>query len=148
MKIVIASDHAGFELKQKVVAYLKTAHEVVDLGPSSAERCDYPDYADQVVRALGDKIGLESGVCGILICGSGQGMAMRANKYSQVRAALCWNREITELSRQHNDANILCMGSRLISESTACELADVFISTSFEGGRHADRVKKLSVPHG
>jgi ribose 5-phosphate isomerase B len=146
MKILIASDHAGFELKQKFVArYSKMgqgAYEMIDLGPATNDRTDYPDYADKLVRAGRD----EKNVMGVLICGSGQGMAMRANKYPEIRAALCWNEDSVKLSRQHNDANVLCLGSRLISEEMAFKIFELFTTTPFEGGRHGDRVKKVSAP--
>ncbi len=146
MKIYIASDHAGFELKQKFVErFSKMGHgkyEIHDLGPATDARTDYPDHANNVVKAV------QAGghVMGVLICGSGQGMAMRANKFSAIRAALCWNEESAALSRQHNDANVLCLGSRLVSEEMAYRVFEIFTTTAFEGGRHADRVKKISLP--
>ena len=144
MKILIASDHAGFDLKAKFIErFSQSGHgmyEFVDLGPSAPERCDYPDYADKLVAALRK----ESNAMGVLICGSGQGMAIRANKYPEIRAALCWNEESTKLSRQHNDANVLCLGARLIDHDLAYRLFEIFTTVPFEGGRHGDRVKKLS----
>ena len=146
MKIFISSDHAGFAMKQKVVDFLKTnkAHdfEVFDLGPQSEERTDYPDHADQVIA----EIKKNPTAMGVLLCGSGQGMAMRANKYPFIRAALCWNEESAQLARAHNDANVLCLGARLLPESDLFAAIKAFVSTAFEGGRHADRVKKLSNP--
>jgi ribose 5-phosphate isomerase B len=111
----------------------------VDLGPESDGRVDYPDYADQVALKIAEGAGQ-----GVLICGSGQGMAMRANRYTKVRAALVWNDETVRLARGHNDANILCLGARLIDLDTAKRLVRLFLETPFEGGRHADRVEKLS----
>ena len=148
MKIFIASDHAGFAIKQKVVDFLgkeflkNHQYEVVDLGPQNEDRTDYPDYADKVIA----EVKKDSTAVGVLLCGSGQGMAMRANKYSFVRAALCWNEESAQLSRAHNDANVLCLGARLLPESDLFAALKAFLKTPFEGGRHADRVKKLSHP--
>lgn len=143
MKILIASDHAGFSVKQAVIDQLKKSYTVVDLGPENEERTDYPDFADKVIVELEKDL---QNYVGILICGSGQGMAMRANKYPFVRAALCWNQESAQLSRQHNDANVLCLGARLLDLKTLLATVDVFLTTSFEGGRHGDRVKKISAP--
>lgn len=140
MKIVIASDHAGFETKQKIINTFKNKFEVVDFGPLTDERTDYPDYADKVAT----HIARHAGEIGILVCGSGQGMAMRANKYPQIRAALCWSEESAQLSRAHNDANILCLGGRLLDFDLICKIISTFMSTPFEGGRHADRVKKIA----
>lgn len=140
-KVVIASDHAGFQFKQDLVNHFKNELQIEDLGPFSEERTDYPDWADKVVQAYRKD---PQNTVGILICGSGQGMAMRANKYPDIRAALCWTEEVAQLSRGHNDANILCLGSRLVPLSTAQKIVEVFLSTSFEGDRHAARVKKIS----
>ena len=119
MKILIASDHAGFELKQKFVERYKKmghgAYEIIDLGPETNDRTDYPDYADKLVKAGRS----EKNVMGVLICGSGQGMAIRANKYPEMRAALCWNEDSVNWARQHNDANVLCLSSRLVTEGRA-----------------------------
>ncbi len=142
MKIYIASDHAGFLTKQKVVEFLKKQNDVVDIGPQNEDRTDYPDYADKVVLELKK----DSSAMGILVCGSGQGMAMRANKYSFIRAALCWNEESAKLSRAHNDANVLCLGARLLPENELFSAIKAFLATTFEGGRHADRVQKLNHP--
>jgi ribose 5-phosphate isomerase B len=144
MKILIASDHAGFELKQKFIERFSKMgqgkYEMIDIGPESADRVDYPDYVDKLVQAgRGEK-----NIMGVLICGSGQGMSMRANKYPEIRAALCWNEDSAKLSRQHNDANVLCLGSRLITEEMAFKIFEIFTTMPFEGGRHADRVKKIS----
>ncbi len=142
MTIYVASDHAGFAMKQKIVSSLQFTHSVVDLGPFNEERTDYPDEADKVIAELKK----DPSARGILLCGSGQGMAMRANKYAFVRAALCWNEESAALSRQHNDANVLCLGARLFSEEALVKITQTFLTTPFEGGRHADRVKKVSQP--
>lgn len=142
MKIFIASDHAGFETKTKVIKHLKnnTSLDVCDLGPLNDERVDYPDFSDKVCLEL--KKSKDS--LGILICGSGQGMAMRANKYNHIRAALCTNAELAVLSRQHNQANILCLGARTTEENIILKTIDSFLATDFEGGRHQNRVDKIS----
>ena len=143
-KISIGSDHAGWELKQVIKEHLQSKKgldriELNDWGCYSEDRCDYSDFAHKVAEDV------ESGKCdfGILICGSGNGINMAANKWSGVRSALCWNPEITEMARLHNDANILTLPGRYISESSAIECLDKFISTSFEGDRHTDRIKKI-----
>ncbi|MCB0395541.1 MAG: ribose 5-phosphate isomerase B [Flavobacteriales bacterium] len=138
--IAIGSDHAGFSLKSILVEYLRKNHfEVFDVGPASEDRVDYPDFAHPVASAI------ESGKAhfGVLLCGSGNGIAMTANKHSGIRAAVCWNREIAALARQHNDANILAIPARYVTENEALEMLDVFIGTSFEGGRHTQRVQKI-----
>jgi ribose 5-phosphate isomerase B len=138
MKIYIASDHAGFQLKQE----LKQMHpeiEWMDLGPASEDRVDYPDYAEKLAVTLKASPNHK----GVLICGSGQGMAIKANRYPHIRAALCWNEEIAILSRGHNDANVLCLGSRHTEPELAADILTAFINAEFEGGRHSDRVKKL-----
>ncbi len=141
MKIFIASDHAGFEIKKKIVDYLKAdSNKIIDLGPINKDPVDYPDFSDKVCQALE----FNSTDIGILICGSGQGMVMRANKYSYIRGALCWNEETSILSRQHNNANVLCLGSRLVTEETIFKIINSFLSTSFKGERHEQRVKKIS----
>lgn len=150
MQVHIASDHAGFELKEKLKS-LNSQIIWIDHGPSSSERVDYPDFADLVAKKIEEGDGnlnnsQSSEVRGVLICGSGQGMSIRANRYPHVRAALCWNQESARLSRAHNNANILCLGARLINETTAQEILTVFLNSEFEGGRHLDRVKKLGRP--
>lgn len=142
MSIVIASDHAGFEAKQKIISSLKDQHPLLDLGPFSEDRTDYPDYADKVAQHLYKN----PKDVGILVCGSGQGMAMRANKYSHIRAALCWSEESAQLARAHNDANVLCLGGRLLDLQTVLKAVQMFLNTPFEGGRHAQRLEKLSKP--
>ena len=139
-KLSIASDHAGFHLKEKIKKNLiKKKIRVVDLGPKTDASVDYPDFAKKVARNVASK----KSKIGILVCGSGTGMAMSANKIKKIRAAVCYNQASTSLSRKHNDANILALGSRLTKNSTALRLVNVFLSTKFEGGRHLRRVKKV-----
>lgn len=140
-KIAIAGDHAGFEMKEKVKEMLeREGYEVKDYGTYSSESCDYPDYAHRLGKAIdtGDE------ERGIVICGTGNGVQMTANKYRGVRCALCWTPEIAKLARQHNNANVLSMPARFIDEATAMEILHVFLSTPFEGGRHARRVEKIA----
>ena len=141
MKIALGGDHAGFEYKKEIVARLEAeGHEIVDAGPFSEESVDYPDFVHPVAK------GVNQGDYdfGILICGSGNGVAMTANKYQEVRAALCWARELSALSRQHNDANILCIPARFVTFAMAMDMVNTFLTTEFEGGRHENRVKKIS----
>ncbi len=142
--IYIASDHAGLEIKKRFIAHLSSqrAFRVLDLGTHTGDRVDYPDFADRVCRKV---IG-EKGSLGVLICGSGQGMAMRANKYSSIRAALCWSEESARLAREHNQANILCLGARLLDEDSLLKISKVFLNTEFGGGHHQMRVQKISKP--
>ncbi len=141
MKIAIGADHAGFELKERMKIYLeKKGFELKDFGCYSDERADYPDYAHPVAKAVeNNEVDF-----GLLMCGSGNGINMTANKHKGIRSALCWNTEIALLARLHNDANVLTLPARFITEEEALKCADVFFSTTFEGGRHADRVKKIS----
>ncbi len=140
MKIAIGSDHAGFELKEILIQYLKTKGvEVNDKGCYSAERADYPDFGHAVAMAVLNK----EAELGILMCGSGNGINMSANKHNGIRAALCWNAEIATLARQHNDANILTLPARYISIEEAKKCVDAFLTEKFEGGRHADRIRKI-----
>lgn len=136
-KLFIASDHAGFELKESLKNNL-TQIDWVDLGPSDSNRVDYPDFADRLCRSV-----IKTKGRGILICGSGQGMAMRANRYSEIRAALVFNEESATLAREHNDANVLCLGARVLDATTVEKIVAIFLATPFAGGRHLDRVKKL-----
>jgi ribose 5-phosphate isomerase B len=138
--LLIASDHAGFDLKQKIIAKMGNL-TWKDLGTQDASSVDYPDYADRVAAL----INTEPSRRGILICGSGQGMAMRANKYPNVRAALVGSKELAQLAREHNDANILCLGARFLDEAEAQEIIEVFLKTAFAGGRHQQRVDKLKL---
>jgi ribose 5-phosphate isomerase B len=138
-KLLIASDHAGYALKEYLLKSLPEI-EWLDLGPTDSSRVDYPDYADRLAQRVA-----HDGGQGVLICGSGQGMAIRANRYRGIRAALVWNEESVKLSRQHNDANVLCIGSRLLDPAHVASLVELFISTKFEGGRHQGRIDKLSL---
>jgi len=139
-KIFIGSDHAGFERKAELVPLLVSwGLEVVDLGTHSAESVDYPDFAHPVAESVE-----KGGSLGILICGSGNGVCMAANKHAGIRAALCWTAELAELARQHNDANVLCIPARFIDFETSSAMLKAFLSTRFEGGRHSNRVNKIS----
>lgn len=140
--IGICSDHAGFALKQHVKQWLEAkGWAYKDFGTYSEESCDYPDFAHQLAEAV------EAGECypGIAICGSGQGISMTLNKHQSIRAALCWEPELAALARQHNDANVLSMPGRFISNEKADEIMEAFFSASFEGGRHQRRVDKIPV---
>jgi ribose 5-phosphate isomerase B len=140
MKIAIGSDHAGFELKQIIVEHLSSRNlDFVDFGTNSLDSVDYPDFAKRVA----DEVSNKDLVMGILVCGSGQGMAMTANRYKDVRAAICHNSDVAKVTREHNDANILCLGSRFIKEAEALKCVDVFLSTDFEGERHLKRINKI-----
>ena len=140
-KVSLASDHAGFKLKENIKNFLikKKKIKIVDLGPQNDNSVDYPDFAKKIARYVSSK---KSNI-GILVCGSGTGMAMSANKFKRIRAAVCYNKASTSLSRKHNNANILALGSRLTKKSTALKLVNIFLSTKFEGGRHLRRVKKV-----
>lgn len=140
MKFYIATDHAGLNLKDFTVELLKQkGHEVIDLGPYSKERVDYPDFAIKVCQAvLADK---ESH--GVLICGSGIGMSMVANRYNGIRAALCHDAYTAMVARGHNDANVLCFGERVVGQGVAESIIDSWLSSSFDGGRHCGRVEKI-----
>ena len=141
MKIAIGGDHAGFEYKKAIVEALNAkGHEVKDFGPDSDASVDYPDHA----HPLATSVEKEENELGILICGSGNGVSMVANKHAGIRAALCWNIELAALARQHNNANVLSIPARFISLDEAKALVDTFISTDFEGGRHGRRVDKIS----
>lgn len=140
--IGLASDHAGFELKQFVKQYLEEKGcEYKDYGTYSEESCDYPDYAHALAN------GMAEGECerGIAICGSGEGISMTLNKHQHIRAALVWTPVIAQLTRQHNDANVLVMPGRFISQEEAREIMDAFFATEFEGGRHVRRIAKIAV---
>ena len=138
-KIYIASDHAGFKLKSCILSKFVNKKKIIDLGPKSNISVDYPDYA----KKLSKKIASDKGNLGILICGSGMGMAITANKIKNVRAALCYSNKNTKLSRLHNNANIITLGERLISKNLAINLIKIFLRTKFEGGRHLRRIKKM-----
>ncbi len=140
-EIAIGSDHAGFSLKQKLIAYLESkGQNVKDLGTHSEESADYPDYIHPLAMAV--ELGTFS--LGIVICGSGNGVAMTANKHQGIRAALCWIPEIAKLARLHNDANVLAIPARYVEETEAKKMVDAFLNTAFEGGRHQQRVEKIS----
>lgn len=142
MKVAIGSDHAGFELKKVLTQLLKgKGFEVKDFGCYSTESMDYPDAAHPVCESIETK---ESDL-GVLICGSGNGITMTANKHQQIRAALSWTPEIATLARQHNDANILSLPARFISEELAIEITNAFFEAKFEGGRHQKRVAKIAL---
>jgi ribose 5-phosphate isomerase B len=140
MRIAIASDHRGYHLKEKILSQLKAAgHDVIDDGPSSAESVDYPDYAARVAKRVSE------GSCerGILICGTGIGMAITANKFPGVRAASCFDEITAEVSRRHNDLNVLCLSGELLSPKSVDRLIDIWVQTEFEGGRHERRIQKI-----
>ncbi|WP_316837586.1 ribose 5-phosphate isomerase B [Pedobacter nutrimenti] len=139
LKIAIGADHAGYEYKEIIKAYL-AEYEVKDFGTHSPASVDYPDFAHPVANAV------ESGEFnfGVLVCGSANGVAITANKHQHIRAAICWENEIASLARQHNNANIICIPARFVSEDLAKEMVTTFLSTAFEGGRHANRVDKIS----
>jgi ribose 5-phosphate isomerase B len=138
--IALGSDHAGFELKNDLIVYLvEKGYELADMGPDSADSVDYPDYAHKVATAVADG----SACCGILICGSGNGVCITANKHTGVRAALCWEPEISALAKQHNNANVICLPARFISQEKAFAIVDAYLNMEFEGGRHAARVDKI-----
>ena len=138
-KIFISSDHAGYNLKIKIISSFSKTQKIIDLGPNSKNSVDYPDYA----KKLSKKVGSTNGSFGILVCGSGMGMSMTANKNKYIRAALCYSKKNTRLSRLHNNANIITLGSRLIDKNKAFNLIKIFLSTRFEGGRHLRRIKKM-----
>jgi len=139
LKIAIGSDHAGFSYKQQLLKTLNVAG-LKDFGTHSADSVDYPDFAHPVANAV------ESGEfdLGILICGSANGVAITANKHQGIRAAICWNEELASLARRHNNANIVCIPERFIDFDTAQKIVETFFTTEFEGGRHANRVGKMS----
>jgi ribose 5-phosphate isomerase B len=139
LKIAIGADHAGFDYKELLKSYLSD-FDVRDFGTYSADSVDYPDFAHPVAESV------ESGesTFGILVCGSANGVAITANKHQGIRAAICWQTEIAELARLHNNANIICVPARFVSEATAKEMVSTFLSTAFEGGRHQTRVSKIS----
>ena len=140
-KVLIASDHAGYKLKKILIEKLQDEIKFEDLGPFSEISVDYPDYA----KKLSKKIDLKNDLVGVLICGSGIGMSMVANRFKNVRAALCMNNKMSMLARQHNNANILVLGSRLISEQEAIKCLLVFLKTNYEGGRHQARLDKFNL---
>lgn len=141
MRIAVGSDHAGFPLKQVVVPHLAAAgHTVLDLGTDGAERCDYPDFGAAVARAVAPNGTADLGVC---ICGSGIGISMAANKIAGIRAALVYDTVTARLAREHNDANVVCLGARTTDQRVALDALDAFLGASFEGGRHLERIGKI-----
>lgn len=138
--LLIASDHAGFELKQRLEAWLRDlGYVVTDLGPDTDESTDYADYA----HPLAQRVSEGAAARGVLLCGTGLGMSYVANRYPHVRAAVAWSPEIAELSRRHNDANVLALPARFLSEQQARQILEVWLETPFEGGRHARRIQKI-----
>lgn len=149
-KIIIAGDHAAVEFKKKLIERLKSINsndlrscEIEDLGPFELNSVDYPDYADKLCEKIKPD---DTNTLGLLICGSGQGMAMRANKFSHIRAALVYSDEIAKLAKEHNFANVLCFGSRLCTVEEALRWIKLFIDSKFSEGRHLQRVKKINLP--
>ncbi len=139
-KICISSDHAGYNIKEYIKDYLVNSNlSIIDLGPFENKSVDYPDYAKKVANRLSKK----KSEIGILVCGSGTGMAISANKSRGIRAAVGYNFRSTQLSRQHNNANILCIGSRLTKKKNVKKIVEIFLKTKFEGGRHKRRIKKI-----
>lgn len=143
--IAIGSDHAGFDVKECIVKALNSGMleefnaGISDMGPDSSDRVDYPDYAHKVAQSVSE------GSCdlGILICGSGNGVCITANKHEGIRAGLAWDTELASLAREHNNANIICLPARFVSEEKALEIAKAFLAATFEGGRHQERVQKI-----
>jgi len=145
MKYFIAADHAGINIKEFVKElFEKRGHEVVDLGPFSKDRVDYPDFAAKVCK----EVLANEGTKGILICGTGIGMSMAANKFDGIRAALCHNEYSAKMAREHNDANVLCLGERVSGEGMIESIVDAWNSSSFQGGRHEGRVQKINNLYG
>ncbi|MEC7150505.1 MAG: ribose 5-phosphate isomerase B [Pseudomonadota bacterium] len=139
-KICIASDHAGYDLKETIKNHLINKYiSIFDLGPRVKKSVDYPDFA----KKLANRVKLNKSDIGILVCGSGTGMAISANKIKGIRAAVCYNPKSTRLSRQHNNANIIALGARLTKKSLSLKLVEIFLKTKFEGGRHLRRIKKI-----
>lgn len=140
MKISIGNDHAGYIRKNVLVEYLnKEGHNIKNYGTDTATSVDYPDFVHPVAKDIVEG----NGEFGILLCGSGNGVAITANKYKEVRAALCWNKELANLARAHNNANILCIPSRFITEENLLDIVESFLKTPFEGGRHQRRIDKI-----
>lgn len=138
--IALGSDHAGFELKNEIiVSLLEKGYELQDMGPDSSESCDYPDFA----HAVADAVQSGQSDLGILVCGSGNGVCITANKHNGVRAALCWEPELGSLARQHNNANVLCLPARFVSQEKALAIVMAYLEAEFEGGRHQNRVSKI-----
>jgi ribose 5-phosphate isomerase B len=140
--IAIGCDHAGFPYKEAIINYLYArGFEILDFGTNGLDSVDYPDFVHPVAKSvLGNKC-----IFGVIMCGSGNGVAITANKHQGIRAALCWNKEIAELARQHNDANVIAIPVRFVSVEVAVEMLDTFLNTKFEGGRHQNRVNKIDI---
>ena len=142
--IAIACDHAGFETKEKLIIWLKgNNYSVKDFGTFSDESTDYPDYA----HPMADSVEKGESDLGISLCGSGNGINMAANKHAGIRSALCWEKELAELARLHNDANVCALPARFVSYDEAVEIVDIFLKTAFEGGRHIPRINKIPINH-
>lgn len=142
MKIAIGADHAGYEYKTHLIKKLEEwGHKVVNFGTDSPESVDYPDFAHPVAEAVAGDAKIKFG---ILLCGSANGVAMSANKHENIRAAICWGKEISELARKHNNANIICIPARFVTKRAAGLMVKAFLETKFEGGRHGRRVKKIA----
>lgn len=139
-KIAIASDHAGFEYKELIKEHLENSYKIDDYGTYSGDSVDYPDF----VHPAASSVEIGENDLGILICGSGQGVSITANKHQKIRCALCWDVEIAKLSRQHNNANMVAIPARFISKELALKIIDAFLITDFEGGRHQNRVEKIA----
>lgn len=140
MKIAFACDHAGFDMKLRLMEYIKEkGHEITDLGCFSSQPSDYPDFGHLLARHISEKVS----DIGFSLCGTGNGINMTANKHAQIRSALCWNANIAELARKHNDANICAIPARFIGPEEVRKVADAFISSDFEGGRHQLRIDKI-----
>ena len=140
-KIAFACDHAAFEVRKSIFDLLESrGFQVLDFGTEGSDSVDYPDHVHPFAKAIVDK----EAELGILVCGSGNGVAMTANKYQDIRAALCWNKNVAELSRQHNNANVIALPARFASEKELLEMIEVFLDTDFEGGRHERRVGKIA----
>ncbi len=142
MKIVLTSDHAGYDLKIKLMKHLREkGHELTDLGCDSSEPVDYPEFG----HAIAQHVSMQKSVFGISLCGSGNGINMTANKHPMIRSALCWNIEIAALARAHNDANICALPARFLTLEEAVKIVEVFLATSFDGGRHKRRIEKIPI---
>ena len=140
MKISICSDHAGFLIKSKIVKYFgEKKYNYVDYGTDSLDSVDYPDYVKLVIESIKDN----TADIGILVCGSGNGVCMAANRNSFIRACICWNKKLAILAREHNDANVLCIPANFLDEKYLYDIVDCFVNTDFEGGRHLRRIKKI-----
>jgi ribose 5-phosphate isomerase B len=140
IKLAVGSDHAGFDLKKDLLVYLsEKGYSLDDMGPNSSDSVDYPDFAHKVASSV------ETKTCdlGILICGSGNGVCITANKHHGVRAALAWEPELASLARQHNNANVICIPARFVSQEKAFQIVDAYLDSAFEGGRHENRVNKI-----